>query len=55
MEFLQLLLVLIAIIVIIVKPEKERLAFTLVVVAWIFMICLYIGHKSTNLLTNMNL
>ena len=55
MEFLQLLLVLIAMIIIIAKPQKEKLAFGLVVVSWLFMAYLYIGHKSGALLTTINL
>ena len=55
MEFLQLLLVLVAVIIIIAKPQKEKIAFGLVVVAWLFMAYLYVGHKSGNLLTAINL
>ncbi|MGB2552079.1 MULTISPECIES: dihydroneopterin aldolase [unclassified Campylobacter] len=55
MEFLQLLMILIAMIIIIKKPEKEKLAFGLVVVSWLFMMYLYIGHKSAALLTTINL
>ncbi|PSM52752.1 DsbI-accessory protein Dba [Campylobacter blaseri] len=55
MEFLQLLLILVSIIIIILKPKQEKLAFTILVVSWIFMIYFYIGHKSGGLLTNMNL
>jgi len=55
MEFLQLLLVLIAMIIIIAKPQKEKLAFGLIVVSWLFMAYLYIGHKSGALLTTINL
>ncbi|TKX31024.1 disulfide bond formation protein Dba [Campylobacter aviculae] len=55
MEFLELLLILIALILIIKKPEKENLAFGLVMVAWLMMIVFYVGHKTTGLLTTMNL
>lgn len=55
MEFLQLLMVLISIIIIIIKPSQEKLAFSILVVSWIFMIYFYIGHKSGGLLTGMNL
>ncbi|EEO25688.1 disulfide bond formation protein Dba [Helicobacter winghamensis] len=55
MEFLELLMVLIAMILIIKKPEKEKLAFNLVMISWVIMIVLYIAHKSSALLTNMNL
>ncbi len=55
MEFLELILVLIAVILIIVKPQKERLAFALVMVSWAIMAIYYIGHKSSAYLTNINL
>lgn len=55
MEFLQLLLVLIALIVIIKKPNMENIALTIVAFSWLFMIYFYIGHKSSALLTIMNL
>lgn len=55
MEFLELLLVLIALILIIKKPEKENLAFGLVMVAWLLMVFFYVGHKTGALLTIMNL
>lgn len=54
MEFLELLMVLVALILIIKKPEKEKLAFTLVVASWAIMIILYIGGKSGGLLTTLN-
>lgn len=53
MEFLQILMAFIAILLLIKKPEKENLAFSLVVVAWIFMLYLYIGHRSDALLSNI--
>lgn len=56
MEFLELLLVLIALILIIKKPEKKKnLAFGLVMVAWLLMVFFYVGHKTGALLTIMNL
>lgn len=55
MEFLELLLVLIALILIIAKPEKEKFAFGLVMVSWLIMIFYYVGHKTGALLTVMNL
>lgn len=55
MEFLELLLVFIALILIIKKPQKENLAFGLVMVAWFMMIFFYVGHKTGALLTVMNL
>lgn len=55
MEFLELLLVLIALILIIKKPEKKNLAFGLVMVAWLLMVFIYVGHKAGALLTIINL
>ncbi|CAG9468226.1 dihydroneopterin aldolase [Campylobacter upsaliensis] len=55
MEFLELLLVLIALILILAKPEKEKLAFGLVMVSWAIMIFYYVGHKSSAFLTTINL
>lgn len=55
MEFLELLLILIALILIIVKPRRENLAFGLVMVSWCLMVFLYIGHKTSGLLTTINL
>ena len=52
MEFLELLLVLIALILIIKKPEKENLAFGLVMVAWLLMIFFYVGHKNRRTINN---
>lgn len=54
MEFLELLLVFIALVLIIKKPEKENLAFGLVFGAWLVMIVLYVGHKSGAFLTTIN-
>ncbi len=54
MEFLELLLVLVALILIIKKPEKEKLAFALVFGSWLIMIVLYVGHKSGAFLTTIN-
>lgn len=55
MEFLELTMVLIAVILMIVKPEKKNLAFVLVMSAWCLMVFLYVGHKSSALLTTINL
>ena len=54
-EFLQLLLVLVAVILIMYKPKFENLAFGIVVFSWLFMMYFYVGHKSAGLLTMMNL
>lgn len=55
MEFLELLLILCAFVLIIKKPEKEKLAFNLVIISWILMVVLFIGHKSGGLLSAINL
>lgn len=55
MEFLELLLILVAIILLIKKPQKENLAFGLVITSWLLMAFMFIGHKSSALLTIMNL
>lgn len=55
MEFLELLLVLVAVILLIKKPQKEKLAFSLVIASWALMAFMFIGHKSGALLTIMNL
>ncbi|MGG7072775.1 dihydroneopterin aldolase [Campylobacter sp. 9BO] len=55
MEFLQLLLVFISVLILIIKPKYEKLAFGMVVASWLFMIVMYIGAKSSNILTHMNL
>lgn len=55
MEFLELLLVLVAVVLLIKKPEKEQLAFGLVIASWALMTFMFIGHKSGAFLTIMNL
>ena len=54
MEFLELLMVLIAMILIIRKPEKEKLAFNLVMISWVIMIVIYVSHKAGGGLTYIN-
>lgn len=55
MEFLELLLILIAIILMMVKPEKEKLAFSILIVSWGIMVFDYLGRKSGAILGLMNL
>ena len=55
MEFLELLMVLIAMILIIKNPDNEKLAFSLVMISWVIMIVLYVSHKAGGILTNMDL
>ncbi|MDE6885517.1 MAG: dihydroneopterin aldolase [Helicobacteraceae bacterium] len=55
MEFLELVLILISVILIMKKPQKEKLAFNLVIISWVIMVFMYAGHKSSAFLTIMNL
>lgn len=55
MEFLEILLALIGLIIIIVKPEKEKLAFGIVVGSWALMAFIYLGAKAGNILPIINL
>ncbi|AJC88394.1 dihydroneopterin aldolase [Campylobacter insulaenigrae] len=55
MEFLELLLILIAIILMIAKPEKEKLAFSILVISWAIMVFDYLGRKSGAILSLINL
>ncbi|WP_104696812.1 MULTISPECIES: disulfide bond formation protein Dba [unclassified Helicobacter] len=55
MEFLEMLLILIAMILMIRKPQKENLAFGILMFSWALMIFMYVGHKSLGILTTMNL
>ncbi|ACM64871.2 TPA: dihydroneopterin aldolase [Campylobacter lari] len=55
MEFLELLLIFIAIVLMIVKPEKEKLAFSILVISWAIMVFDYLGRKSGAILGLMNL
>ncbi len=52
MEFLQLILAFIALLIIWLRPKAESWAFTAM---WLLMIYLYVGHTSGALLGNMNL
>lgn len=54
MEFLGLLIVLISVILIYKKPEKENLAFGLFVFAWVMAAFMYYAHVSA-LLPNISL
>ncbi len=54
MEFLGMLMAFISVFLIYKKPEKENLAFGLLVIAWIMGVLLYYGHISS-LLPSTNL
>ncbi|AFI05288.1 hypothetical protein [Helicobacter cetorum] len=54
MEFLGLLLSLIAIFIAFKKPEKENLAFGILIVVWLVELVIFIAHSSS-VLPNINL
>ncbi|WP_104747853.1 hypothetical protein [Helicobacter cetorum] len=54
MEFLGLLLSLIAIFIVFKKPEKENLAFGILIVVWLVELVIFIAHSSS-VLPNINL
>ena len=55
MEFLEFLLLFVAVMLIIMKPEKEKLAWWLTVVSWFVVVFMYVGHVSTAILGSLNL
>ncbi len=54
MEFLGLILSLVAIFIALKKPEKEDWAFGILVVVWLMELVIFIAHSSS-VLPNMNL
>ena len=55
MEFLEFLLLFVAVMLIIMKPEKEKLAWWLTVGSWFVVVFMYVGHVSTAILGSLNL
>lgn len=55
MEFLEILLALVALLLIIFRPKREKLAFFVLTSSWALTTILFIVYKSGNLLTIMNL
>ena len=55
MEFLELALALLALLLVMVRPSTEHFAYVIMCLGWLLMIALYIGHVSGNLLGTMNL
>ena len=47
MEFLEFVMLFIAVLLILFKPEKEKLAWWLTVVCWFAVVFMYVGHVST--------
>ncbi|RVZ54707.1 hypothetical protein EC561_03280 [Helicobacter pylori] len=54
MEFLGLLLSLVAVLMAFKKPEKENWAFGILIVVWLEELVIFIAHSSS-VLPNMNL
>lgn len=55
MEFVELLLLCVAVLVLIFKPEQEKLAWWLTVGGWFVVVFMYVGHVSTAILGSLNL
>ncbi len=55
MEFLQLLLALIVVLLLMFRPKSEIFAYLIMWLGWIFMMYLYVGHTSGSLLGTINL
>ena len=47
MEFLQLLMLFVAVMLIWFRPANEKLAWCLTIVAWFSVVFMYVGHVST--------
>ncbi len=55
MEFMEFLMLTLAVIIIIFKPEKERWAWLLTLSGWAIVVLMYVGHVSTGILGILNL
>ena len=53
MEFLQLLMLFVAVMLIWFRPANEKLAWCLTIVAWFSVVFMYVGHVSTAILGNI--
>lgn len=47
MEFLEFAMLFVAVLLLICKPEKEKLAWWLTIVSWFVVVWMYVGHVST--------
>ncbi len=54
MEFLGLILSLVAVLIAFKRPEKENWALGILIVVWLMELIIFIGHSSS-VLPNMNL
>ena len=50
MEFVELVMLLIAVLLIWFKPEHEKLAWRLTIIGWLMVALMYVGHVSTGIL-----
>ena len=55
MEFVELVMLLIAVLLIWFKPEHEKLAWRLTIIGWLMVALMYVGHVSTSILGVLNL
>lgn len=55
MEFVELVMLLIAVLLIWFKPEHEKLAWRLAIIGWLMVALMYVGHVSTGILGVLNL
>lgn len=55
MEFVELLVLCVAVLLLIFKPQHEKLAWWLTVCSWFVVVFMYIGHVSTAILGQLNL
>ncbi|MDO5531670.1 dihydroneopterin aldolase [Sutterella sp.] len=47
MEFVEFLMLFVAVLLILMKPEKEKLAWALTIISWFVVVFMYVGHVST--------
>ena len=55
MEFVEPVMLLIAVLLIWFKPEHEKLAWRLTIIGWLMVALMYVGHVSTSILGVLNL
>lgn len=55
MEFLEFLMLTASMLLLIYKPEKEKLAWQLLIISWGMVVFMYIGHVSNSILGSLNL
>ena len=55
MEFLEFLMLTASVLLLLFKPEKEKLAWNLLIISWAVVGFMYIGHVSNAILGVLNL